>query len=543
MANKPFKKLRFSLTGDTYSPVDEKAREDIGDLSQLDTQHKDNLVEAINEAARSGGGGTGVPSGGSKGQVLTKLSSVEGDAGWEYPPVMTANGNDPSNLTVTWNENYTAFDFYSRQELVQAEYVGSMVHLKLVKAYISVTLPDYTTLYHFEFGGITEISNGTATIATLEVVCDSPSAHSGVGVYTEAEIGVSEEAIQDAVDDYLAEHPAVSGTFTNAAKYALLNLLSQVWYKVDNADEYLTTLSNELFSVPIDHISAVINQGHNTIWSTDPLNSVRKYITVTVYYVDNSNAVTTVYDLDGELNSSESVLTVSVGDKTATVTANVTFMPSGYTKYDYVQKKTTSVNGVNLSSYIKLTNMGDMNLLSYDIFMSLKSTSVDNPGCLGARSTDYTADSVSVYNNSATAGWFGVLRGVRWESGILPTSEKTKISVVNPAQSPYEVLVNEQHVTYGDWTTSPVVNVPIVLFNNPPYQGTTNYNINAQTRIGEMKFYNISDVCVGHFVPCLEVSTNKIGMYDIVADEFCTAATASAVTTTNTGCLYSLGNW
>lgn len=316
MANKPFKKLRFSLTGDTYSPVDEQARRNIGDLSQLDTEHKDNLVEAINEAAQSGGGGTGVPSGGSKGQVLTKLSSVEGDAGWEYPPVMRASGNDPSNLTVTWNENYTVFDLYSRQEIVQAYYEEDFSHLKLVKGYITTTLPDYTTLYHFEFGGITEISNGSATIATLEVVCDSASAHSGVGVYTETELGVNEEAIQDAVDNYLELHPTVGGAFSNVAKNALLNLLEKVAYTDDDGQSYWDSLRQELFSVAVVSISATFNQGSAVIYDTDSLDVLRQYLTVVATYADSTTEEVSSYTLSGTLREGTSTITVSYGGHT-----------------------------------------------------------------------------------------------------------------------------------------------------------------------------------------------------------------------------------
>ena len=323
MANKPFKKLRFSLTGDTYSPVDEQARQNIGDLSQLDTEHKDNLVEAINEAAQSGGGGTGVPSGGIKGQVLTKLSNIDGDAAWEYPPVMSASGNDPSNLTVTWNENYTVMDFFARQELVQADYQNGLIHLKLVKAYISTVAPDYTMLYHFEFGAITEISNGSATIATLEVVCDNASAHTGVGVYTEVNVGVSDEAVQDAVDEYLTEHPALTGMFTNAAKSSLIALLEKVAYIDGNGQQYLDELITNL-AATVTSIDAVFTQGAVVIYDTDSLDTLEQYLVVTANYSDGTSSGVTGYTLSGALTVGTSTITVSYEDKTDTFTVTVT---------------------------------------------------------------------------------------------------------------------------------------------------------------------------------------------------------------------------
>lgn len=344
MANKPFKKLRFSLTGDTYSPVDEEARQNIGDLSQLDTTHKDNLVEAINEAAQSGGGGTGVPSGGSKGQVLTKRSSVEGDAGWEYPPVMYASGNDPSNLSVTWNENYTVMDFFMRQSIVQAEYEDSLVvHLKLIKAYITAVPPNFTSVYHFFFGAVTEIANGTATFGTLEVTCDNASAHTGVGVYTEVEVGVSDEAVQDAVDEYLTEHPAMTGMFTNAAKSALIALLEKVAYIDGNGRQYLDELITNL-AATVTSISAVFTQGNNTIYWWDNLDYLKQFLVVTASYSDGTSAIITNYTLSGSLISPNSTITVTHENKQTTFTVNVNDGAS----YSYTgELAKVSANGVD----------------------------------------------------------------------------------------------------------------------------------------------------------------------------------------------------
>lgn len=324
MANKPFKKLRFSLTGDTYSPVDEQARQNIGDLSQLDTTHKSNLVEAINEAAQSGGSGTGVPSGGSKGQVLTKRSSVEGDAGWEYPPVMYASGNDASNLSVTWNENYTVMDFFMRQSIVQAEYEDSyVVHLKLIKAYITAVAPSFNSVYHFLFGAVSEIVNGTASFATLEVVCDNASAHTGVGVYTEVNVGVSDEAVQNAVDEYLTEHPALTGMFTNAAKSSLIALLEKVAYVDGNGQQYLDELITNL-AATVTSISAVFTQGSAVVYDTDVLDTLRQYLVVTAMYSDGTSSIVSDYELSGRLTEGTSTITVIYGGQTDTFTVTVT---------------------------------------------------------------------------------------------------------------------------------------------------------------------------------------------------------------------------
>lgn len=68
MANIPAKSITFPDLGNTYTFVDPDI---IGDLSNLETENKDNLVSAINEAAQSGGGG-----GGSGATSLNGLSDV-----------------------------------------------------------------------------------------------------------------------------------------------------------------------------------------------------------------------------------------------------------------------------------------------------------------------------------------------------------------------------------------------------------------------------------------------------------------------------------
>lgn len=53
----PFSKLK--IRNIIYEVKDAIARSNIGNLNDLETEHKNNLVEAINDAAQSGGGGGG----------------------------------------------------------------------------------------------------------------------------------------------------------------------------------------------------------------------------------------------------------------------------------------------------------------------------------------------------------------------------------------------------------------------------------------------------------------------------------------------------
>ena len=52
----------ISVDGTVYDIKDETARNNIGDLSSLQTANKGSLVDAINEIASQGGGGASIPS-------------------------------------------------------------------------------------------------------------------------------------------------------------------------------------------------------------------------------------------------------------------------------------------------------------------------------------------------------------------------------------------------------------------------------------------------------------------------------------------------
>lgn len=136
----------------------------------------------------------------------------------------------------------------------------------------------------------------------------------------------TDEQIQDAVDEYLTNHPTATGTFTNEAKNALLALLEKVAYIDDNGQTYLETLRTELFRINVDSISAVFTQGQNVIYDTDSLDTLKQYLVVTANYSDGSSSVLddSVYTLSGTLTEGTSTITVSYGGKTTTFSVAVT---------------------------------------------------------------------------------------------------------------------------------------------------------------------------------------------------------------------------
>lgn len=136
--------------------------------------------------------------------------------------------------------------------------------------------------------------------------------------------GPTDQQVQDAVDEYLTNHPTVTGTFTNEAKNALLTLLEKVAYAVSNGQTYLETLRTELFRINVNSISAVFTQGSAVIYTTDSLDTLKQYLVVTANFSDGSSQTVTSYSLSGTLSVGTSIISVEYGGKTATFSVEVT---------------------------------------------------------------------------------------------------------------------------------------------------------------------------------------------------------------------------
>lgn len=133
----------------------------------------------------------------------------------------------------------------------------------------------------------------------------------------------NDDQVEEAVDNYLADHPAITGTFTNEAKNLLLSLLEKVAYIDENGQAYLDALKAS-FAVAVSSISAVFTQGTAVIYDTDSLDSLKQYLVVTATYSDGTTADVTSYILSGSLDSATSTITVTYGGKTDTFSVSVT---------------------------------------------------------------------------------------------------------------------------------------------------------------------------------------------------------------------------
>lgn len=76
-------------------------------------------------------------------------------------------------------------------------------------------------------------------------------------------------------------------------------------------------------SVTVTSISASFNQGGNPVYTTDTLDSLRQYLTVTATYSNGSTATVSLYTLSGTLAVGTSTITVTYESKTTTFNVTV----------------------------------------------------------------------------------------------------------------------------------------------------------------------------------------------------------------------------
>lgn len=298
-------------------------------------------------------------------------------------------------------------------------------------------------------------------------------------------------------------------------------------------------------AVVLSSISAVYTQGNRTVFSNDSLDSLKPYLVVTATYSDSSTETVSAddYTLNGTLVAGTSTITVSYGGKTDTFDVTVTefVIPSGYTRYDYIEKKTTSANKVAISNLIILNAIPNVHTLSLEAYLGKKTTGIyTGPATIGARPTSYN-DSYAIYENEANGTWGIVHNSVFMTHTQLPSNRLMKLEIINPLTSPYYYRVDGGELSSVEWTETPTVQYGFMLFNNAPQDTPSgSLDINTQSRVGTLIFRKSDGECVGYYIPC--VYSGKIGMYDIISETFYTAATAAAVTISNSGCLYAVGN-
>lgn len=337
-----------------------------------------------------------------------------------------------------------------------------------------------------------------------------------------------------------------NGALSQEFGKALLDCFTHVAWTDDQGAQYYNALYQALY--PVDEIKAVFSQENFTIFDDTDLNSLKSRLVVTAYSNGSGTQIADAdYTLSGILTPGVSTITVTYFGFTSTFEVNVTAinMPDAYTKYDYIQRKaSTKGSTIAQTNFIWLPALENINTLSFEgIFGQKPNTTNATIGLWGARPESGLGYSF-YWNGTESDPAYVYARGKTTSIPSIRSMDKIKLTINNPETSPYTVSINDEQIASTNWTADGDVNIttPISLFNNIPAGNTSNMYINFTARIGNMLFRNAQGECVAYFIPCIDDS-QRIGMYDVIGQQFYTAETASAVTVDNSNVLYQVGNW
>lgn len=355
----------------------------------------------------------------------------------------------------------------------------------------------------------------------------------------------SQEAINTAVAEYIDSHPGSLSPLSAATKAALLQIAEKVAYIDENGQDYYNALDAALSARALLQITAVYTQS-GTVYDTDSLDSLKADLVVTAYYDDGTTAnVTALCTLSGTLTVGTSTITATYDGKSATFDVTVTDvsakpLPSGYTRYDYIQA-TKQVNLTN-QQRIQLNSYPNLDGFSYDLRLAITSDVTKGTGFWGVRPESNWLSSYALYMSNDDADH---IRTVAHGQYMLYDTAFVKgtpfnLKFRNPPTSPATLQIDDGTVQSYEWTTAKTTTGQIMLFTNvmDSQQGT----MTLGKQIGTFRLYDENMATVGYYVPVVN-SSNRIGMYDLATDTFCTSVTASYTTVGNTNCPFVVGNW
>lgn len=351
------------------------------------------------------------------------------------------------------------------------------------------------------------------------------------------------EAVRTQIGDLKSAIQQSSG-LTADVKQALMDFANAVAFKSDNplGQTYIDALEDALYP-PADlvSISAVYTQSQ-TVYDTDSLDDLKPDLVVTAHYSDSTTGVVTNYALSGTLAVGTSTITVTYGGKTTTFSVVVSsWLPSGYTAYDYVGM---SVNNVNMAraAHIELKQYANMNVLSCECWGKPLTGLNDSNGTtfFGIRTASGSTSSYALYAHVADLGYH--LHGVDSANSPSMTIDTVNhIVYTNTSASPSYLKTNDNEPIEITWANNNTIAGAPTLFGNP-----VNYASQYMFKyleVGQIKFFDLNGDLVSHYVPAVRDSDSVIGMFDIVEQTFYTCSTASNATIGDSNCKYRVGNW
>ena len=301
---------------------------------------------------------------------------------------------------------------------------------------------------------------------------------------------------------------------------ALLELFSHTAFLDGDVGAMYGALYHALYpNAPVESISAVVHQGYNPVCTTDDLEILRPYLTVTAEYGRGVRAVVEDYTISGTLTAGTATETVGYAGKTATAQVTVTQLPNGYTHRSCVIADGTQYINSGLSE-ADVRNFGVAHKVARD------STNVVGMHILS--STNYF---IPLYKLDSGANLAYVVCD-RYGNQANTRTDDIACSITPGRAYELEAFMNGGDIITIDGidclifpagTTTPSTANKLTFFTYGGSTGSTKYRFAG--KFYYLKLFNGSTV-VHDYIPCTN-SDNVVGLYDTVAGRFLAPATGT----------------
>ena len=323
---------------------------------------------------------------------------------------------------------------------------------------------------------------------------------------------------------------SISGLSTEF-KAALENIVNHLGYTGDDPTgrAYINALHNAMYPpANLTSISAVYTQS-GSVYIDDSLDSLKTDLVVRALWTDHTITVVSSSDyvLSGRLSAGTSSITVSYGGKTTTFNVTVSDrypVPSGYTKYDYVQNVTNS--GTNTLINTGITFEYCAPTYRHKLKFRINEYGDTERPIMGARGAHFGGTWAT--ENTLWINTDGVMR-----AGFSGANQQNLYTAQLGELIEYEqfhqmIKINGEVVrtatTSGTYTG---VAAYMTIFgycwgtSTPAYEGTT-----VKFKVYEYSITDENDNLVAYFTPCTN-GNGQAGLFEHVSQTFKTAATPS----------------
>lgn len=336
-----------------------------------------------------------------------------------------------------------------------------------------------------------------------------------VKVLVEQVVGApSQEAITQAVEDYIEAHPGSLSPLSPAVKSALLQIAEKVAYIDEHGKDYYDALDAALSAKALLQITAVYTQS-GTVYTTDTLDSLKSDLVVTAYYDDGTTGdVTSACTLSGTLTEGTSTITVTYQGLTDTFDVTVSQapqIPEGYTAIEYVQatggaSSAYNTTGVTLAS----ADSAEIRAGFMTTANQYSSSGGYIVGCKQSSSGNTVGFGVLVKQDQTYVGAFdGTLCSIQPAGGSSMQGNK------------YDVIVTKSPtgLTVTDGTNSnATTGTPRSMYGSL-YIFSISSTVPFTGRIYYLHIY-VNGELKAKLIPCKRNSDNAVGFWDAVQEEF-----------------------